>query len=309
MSWTRRAGALAGALVLGVSLVACGAAPSSPDIAGLVEGCVGSWELESAEFDEGDVDAETLEEMESYGMRVTLDLDSDGDLLIDAFGQQQTGTWELRDADTLTLTLEGEGVDAPLADGRLTLAYDGETLVFTKTSDEPVMDRDPSDNAGDLGMGGLDDLEETVDDVGHDGPEPTEFSDLFSDELVVWQLLYTSSVEVDVPLDVVAGDDETALVKITGIGTDPVGDTGYLVSVENRTDVDFVLTNARTTVDGADVWEDATLYCMAAAGETSEGFLFVDRGVATVTEGTSCEITLAAVDHDENVLATYEVAL
>ena len=295
MSWTRRVGALAGALVLGVSLVACGAAPSGPDIAGLVEGCVGSWELESAEFDEGDVDAETLEEMESYGMRVTLDLDSDGDLLIDAFGQQQTGTWELRDADTLTLTLEGESVETPLADGRLTLAYDGETLVFTKTSDEPVMDRDPSENAGDLGMDGLDDLEETVGDIGRDDTELT--------------LLYTSSVEVDVPLDIVAGDDETARVKITGIGTDPVGDTGYLVSVENRTDVDFVLTNARTTVDGADVWEDATLYCMAAAGETSEGFLFVDRGVATVTEGTSCEITFAAVDRDENVLATYEVTL
>ena len=162
MSWTRRAVALAGALVLGVSLVACGAAPSGPDISGLVEGCVGSWELESAEFDEGDVDAETLEEMESYGMRVTLDLDADGELLIDAFGQQQRGTWELRDAGALTLTLEGESVDAPLADGRLTLAYDGETLVFTKTSDEPVMDRDPSDNAGELGMDGLDDLEETV---------------------------------------------------------------------------------------------------------------------------------------------------
>ena len=53
----------------------------------------------------------------------------------------------------------------------------------------------------------------------------------------------------------------------------------------------------------------ATLYCMAAAGETSEGFLFVDRGAATVTEGTSCEITFAAVDRDENVLATYEVTL
>ena len=88
-----------------------------------------------------------------------------------------------------------------------------------------------------------------------------------------------------------------------------MGDTGYLVSVENRADVDFVLTNATTTVDGTDVWEDATLYCMAAAGETSEGFLFVDRGVATVTEGTACEITFAAVDRDENVLATYEVTL
>ena len=92
MSWTRRVGALAGALVLGVSLVACGAAPSGPDIAGLVEGCVGSWELESAEFDEGSVSEDDLQEMESYGMRCTLDVDDDGTLLIDAFGQQQTGT-------------------------------------------------------------------------------------------------------------------------------------------------------------------------------------------------------------------------
>lgn len=63
-----------------------------PDLTGTIEDLVGSWELESAEFDEGSVSENDLQEMESYGMRCTLDVDDDGTLLIDAFGQQQTGT-------------------------------------------------------------------------------------------------------------------------------------------------------------------------------------------------------------------------
>lgn len=84
--------ALLVALLMGTSLVACGATPPAPDLTGTIEDLVGSWELESAEFDEGSVSEKDLQEMESYGMRCTLDVDDDGTLLIDAFGQQQTGT-------------------------------------------------------------------------------------------------------------------------------------------------------------------------------------------------------------------------
>ena len=314
MSWRRGLGALLAAACVGGALAACGS-PDVSAIARLVEAPIGSWELESAEFDEGSVSAEDLEELESRGMRVTLDLDREGSLLIDAFGEQQTGSWEIRGPETLSLTLAGETVDAPLADERLTLTYDGETLVFTKASDEPNMDRDPSENAGDP-EGDLPDVEKDLgekDDGSGDGPADdlgvNEFSYLFSDEMVAWQRIYVAGVELSTPLDLTVGDDETALVRITGIGTDSEGDTGYLVSVENRTDTDFVLTNTVTVLDGEDVWDGATLCCVARAGEAAEGFLYVDRDVATVTEGSSCEVSFVALDRGESVLATYDATV
>ena len=293
------------ALLMGTSLVACGATLPAPDLTGTIEDLVGSWELESAEFDEGSVSENDLQEMESYGMRCTLDVDDDGTLLIDAFGQQQTGTWEIKDEQTISLTLEGESVDVPRPDEQLTIVYDGETLVFAKTSDKPVMDRDPSENAGELG--GMDGLEDITDDDG--ALEPTEFSDLFSEEVVLWQRLYAASVEVDVPLDIVVADDDTALVKVTGIGVDTEGDTGYLVSVENRTDTDFVLTNVTTTLDGVDVYDYATLLCTVRAGESVDGFFNFDHEAAVVSESSSAEVMFAALDIDQNPLGIYSTTI
>lgn len=83
--------ALLVALLMGTSLVACGATPPAPDLTGTIEDLVGSWELESAEFDEGSVSENDLQEMESYGMRCTLDVDDDGTLLIDAFASSRRG--------------------------------------------------------------------------------------------------------------------------------------------------------------------------------------------------------------------------
>lgn len=319
MAWGRRLGALLAAMSVSGALAACGTMDFT-EVARMVEAPVGSWELESAEFDDGSVGAGDLEELAARGMRVTLDLDDDGTLLIDAFGQQQTGLWELRDPETVSLTLEDETVRAPIADERLTLVYDGETMVFAKVSDEPNMDRDPSENAGDLGEGLVDvekDLGEGLGEKGDgsDGPggpgdsADDEFSQLFSDEMMVWQQLYVSSVELEVPLDLTVGDDEVALVRVTGIGVDVEGDTGYLVSVENRTDTDLILTNTQTLLDGEDVWADATLSCVVRAGDTADGFLYVDRGVATVTEDSSCEVSLVAMDREENVLVTYDATI
>lgn len=318
----KKAASLLGAIALGFALVACGTTQSGPDLEQMVDCFVGSWEMESAEFDDSSATPEQIQEMADLGLHVTLDMDANGDLLIDAFGQQQTGSWEMKDADTLALTLSGETIEAPYEDERLTLVNNGESIVFAKTSDEPVMERDPSENSGGLdGLDGFDSLDdlENLDGLGENGgdsaddpadePDMSEFSDLFSDEMVAWQRLYVASVEIDMPLDITVGDDDTALVKITGIGTDVEGDTGYFLTVENRTDTDFVLTNATTTLDGEDVWDYATLFCMVPAGESGEGFLYFDQDVAIITEESSCEIDFAALDRDENILGLYDVTI
>lgn len=307
---------LAAALMLTVSLAACGGAPAGPDLSQLRDDFVGSWELRSAEFVDQNVTEEYYDMIsETYGMHVTMDLDDGGGLLVDAFGEQQTGTWEIRDEDTLTLTLGDESVDVPYADDTLTLTYEGETMVFEKASDTPDMDRDPSVNAGDA-LGELEGLDDAIGDelTGEtDGSGGTDLADsvaeLFTDEMYFWADGYAADVTVAEPLDVTVADDETALVKVTGVGSDFEGDTGYLMTIENRTTGDLVFTNVSTTLDGADVYDDATLVRPVRAGETVSAFFFFDQGVATVTASSTCQFAIAAINPSGTPVAFYEASV
>ena len=311
MRATRNAVALAGALALAVTLAACGGTPAGPDLEKLRTEFVGSWELESAEFDDQSISEEDYDSMsETLDMHVTLDLSDEGELLVDAFGSQQEGSWEIKDEDTLTLTLGDEGVDVPYEDERLTLTYDGETMVFSKVSDESVMDRDPSVNAGGGSLDQFDDLpvEDTDDDPIDDTLDEGDTSladELFTDEMYAWADTYAADVTVSEPLDVTVGDDDTALVKIVGVGADFEGETGYLMSFENRTDQDLVFTNISTTLEGEDVYYDATLARPVRAGETVQGFFYFDASLGEVTSASSCSFSIMAIDRSDATVAVY----
>ena len=315
MRATRNAVALAGALALAVTLAACGGTPAGPDLEKLRTEFVGSWELESAEFDDQSISEEDYDSMsETLDMHVTLDLSDEGELLVDAFGSQQEGSWEIKDEDTLTLTLGDEGVDVPYEDERLTLTYDGETMVFSKVSDEPVMDRDPSVNAGGGSLDQFDDLpvEDTDDDPIDDTLDEGDTSladELFTDEMYTWADTYAADVTVSEPLDVTVGDDDTALVKIVGVGADFEGETGYLMSFENRTDQDLVFTNISTTLEGEDVYYDATLARPVRAGETVQGFFYFDASLGEVTSASSCSFSIMAIDRSDAPVAVYSATL
>ncbi|HBO61753.1 hypothetical protein [Olsenella sp. An188] len=315
MRATRNAVALAGALALAVTLAACGGTPAGPDLEKLRTEFVGSWELESAEFDDQSISEEDYDSMsETLDMHVTLDLSDEGELLVDAFGSQQEGSWEIKDEDTLTLTLGDEGVDVPYEDERLTLTYDGETMVFSKVSDEPVMDRDPSVNAGGGSLDQFDDLpvEDTDDDPIDDTLDEGDTSladELFTDEMYAWADTYAADVTVSEPLDVTVGDDDTALVKIVGVGADFEGETGYLMSFENRTDQDLVFTNISTTLEGEDVYYDATLARPVRAGETVQGFFYFDASLGEVTSASSCSFSIMAIDRSDAPVAVYSATL
>lgn len=315
MRATRNAVALAGALALAVTLAACGGTPAGPDLEKLRAEFVGSWELESAEFDDQSISEEDYDSMsETLDMHVTLDLSDEGELLVDAFGSQQEGSWEIKDEDTLTLTLGDEGVDVPYEDERLTLTYDGETMVFSKVSDEPVMDRDPSVNAGGGSLDQFDDLpvEDTddgpIDDTLDEG-DTSLADELFTDEMYAWADTYAADVTVSEPLDVTVGDDDTALVKIVGVGADFEGETGYLMSFENRTDQDLVFTNISTTLEGEDVYYDATLARPVRAGETVQGFFYFDASLGEVTSASSCSFSIMAIDRSDAPVAVYSATL
>ncbi|MDL2224589.1 hypothetical protein LJC20_00050 [Eubacteriales bacterium OttesenSCG-928-M02] len=107
-------------------LMGCGGTKASGDAA---KDCVGKWKLASIESDGESMDASMLS---ALGMEASLELTADNKAAFVFFGEQLDGTWKSKNASTVTITFEGEGVDAKLADGKLNLEMDGDKLVFTK---------------------------------------------------------------------------------------------------------------------------------------------------------------------------------
>lgn len=298
---------------------------SHPNMVGIVERYVGSWELNSGTFDEGEVSEEDYQEMvDTLDMHTTLDLDSEGNLLVDAFGSQQTGTWMMDDETTLVLTLDGEDAEAVLEDDLLTLTYEGESLSFEKVSDTPDMDRDPSENAGRgaevLGLGeDVDDPEDVEDPDDVATPEQDvegEYDDLselveglFSDVMFDWSEAYVQSVTETAPLDVAICDDDVACIRVVGLGEDSEGDTGYLLEIENRTVTPFAALNLDTTLDGVDVYDYATLGCPVRAGETARAFFYFEREACVVTSESACEFSVLLLSEEGEFVGYYQASV
>ena len=313
MSLKKTLGTTIGALSLCLALAACGgsSAPSETDLAELRDEFVGTWELVSMESDATTLGEDEVDSMAEAGMLVTLDLDEDGDLIYNEVGDQQDGSWSVTDEATLSFELGGSKIKVPYEDDLLTLEASGTTMVFEKASDEPNMDREPSDNVGEVAEEVIDnpvDLDD-LDDGDSGDPDVDDFAYLFTDDMIFMERMLTVAATQTVPLDITVADDDVALVKVTGIAEDPDTDTGYLVHVENRTDTDFVLVNVATTLDGADVYDYATLLCTVRAGESADGFFYFDHEVAVVSESSSAEVMFAALDIDQNPLGIYSVTI
>ncbi len=309
MSLKKSIGALAGALVLGVSLVACGGGASTPDLAGLRDELVGTWELASADSADETWDEGVVEDMADAGMLVTLDLDEDGNLIYNEVGNQQDGSWSVKDDGSLSFEIGGATVDVPYEDDQLTLKSGDMTMVFEKESDEPNMDRQPEDNAGALDEGLTEDVvDDAPDDLGDD-VDTDDFAYVFTDDMIYMQEMIYLGAEQTASLDVTIADDETLLFQVTGLATDFEGDTGYLVHIENRTDTDLVISNQTTELDGSDVYDYATLLCTVRAGESADGFFYFDSDYCTVSEGSSLNAIFAAQDISQTPVGIWTLTL
>ncbi|WP_417229070.1 hypothetical protein [Thermophilibacter sp.] len=309
MSLKKSIGALAGALVLGVSLVACGGGASTPDLAGLRDELVGTWELASADSADETWDEGVVDDMADAGMLVTLDLDEDGNLIYNEVGNQQDGSWSVKDDGGLTFEIGGATVDVPYEDDQLTLKSGDMTMVFEKESDEPNMDRQPEDNAGALDEGLTEDVvDDAPDDLGDD-VDTDDFAYVFTDDMIYMQEMIYLGAEQTAPLDVTVADDETLLFQVTGLATDFEGDTGYLVHIENRTDTDLVISNQTTELDGSDVYDYATLLCTVRAGESADGFFYFDSDYCTVSESSSLIALFAAQDINQTPVGIWTLTL
>lgn len=271
---------------------------------------VGSWEFAEGEFGGDTYTEEDYDAMAELGVHVMLNLDDQGNACLSMAEEAMDGTWEVTGTDEATLDLGGDVTMSIGDDGRMTLANDeaGEYMVFEKTSDTPDMSAADSADSGksDLPEGFGDGADDSGDGSADEGTVSDDgYRQRFDSTEVAAQDLYAMGVTQTAPLGVVVADDDTAGIAITGIGEDFEGDTGYLMQIENRTDQDLYIENLETTLDDADVYDEATVARVIPAGTTKTAFFFFDRGTCTVTEASSCEFALGLFTIDQDIVALY----
>lgn len=132
-------GVVAFALALCFALVGCGGG----DKADPKKAVIGTWELSELTGSSED----DLASMKAFGLTVEATFAEDGTFKLGMFGETMDGTWDAKSADKVSLTIEGDSVDATIKDGVLSIEVDGEGMKFKKTSDE-VKDLGSSETAG-----------------------------------------------------------------------------------------------------------------------------------------------------------------
>ena len=121
----KRALTLLLALAMIVSLAACGGGGS---------GAAGSYKMTKMNAAGVEMNIEDLAAMAGVDMTVTLELKSDGNFTLDmsALGTGSvSGTWT-SSGSTVTLTSDGEDVNATISGKTLVMEQDGQSLTFEK---------------------------------------------------------------------------------------------------------------------------------------------------------------------------------
>lgn len=283
----RRLFSILGALVLSIALVGCG---SAVDVEKLTGELVGTWEFESGTFGGRTFGEEERDQLRALGVNVTIDLDSNGDMLLDAGGDQTKGTWKIKDETTIELDDGSDSVDVAYEDDRLTLTDGDEHMTFVKVDDDPDCDRDPSENAGLLGA------EEQEEGKGDDAKGKGDDSDatdlqsmvdtIMSPEADAANAAYVAGVTVTSPMDLSVLSNGHFDIRCVGVGEDFEGDTGYLLEVTNKTDEDLVLTVLEASIDGEDAYDPAFFTLHVTPNGTAKGFFYFEHESFVVDETT-----------------------
>ena len=83
-------------LALAFALVGCGGSKADPE-----EAFLGSWKLSGGEIYGEELDDETIETMEEWGLNCILILDEDGEGQLDLFGDVEDITWKVKSDGTV----------------------------------------------------------------------------------------------------------------------------------------------------------------------------------------------------------------
>jgi len=117
--------------ILSLVLALCMALALVPALAESAE-LTGAWY--AATMSQG----ETTLELAALGMQMTLTLNEDGTATMDMSGEDlKEGTWKATDTG-VDVTIDGSTVSGTLADGELSLAKDGQTILFNREAPKAI---------------------------------------------------------------------------------------------------------------------------------------------------------------------------
>ncbi len=95
----------------------------------------GTWELSGLTEGSTTYGESDLSMLKDWGMEVSLTLNDDGSMSFGYFGENAEGTWEPKDANTVTLEIQGSSTDGKLSDGVLSFEVEGASMQFKKSSE------------------------------------------------------------------------------------------------------------------------------------------------------------------------------
>ena len=94
----------------------------------------GTWDLVRMSGDKPDdnLGEDDVELMRSMGFDVFLNLNEDDTMELALFGSTMRGSWKVKSAAEIEVTLEGQSVSATLSGEELTLSQEGTSMMFKK---------------------------------------------------------------------------------------------------------------------------------------------------------------------------------
>ena len=116
---------LIGALALMLGAAACSGGGDKAD------GFVGTWEVIALEGEDGATEEEVAE-LKEMGLTITVTFAEDGEVIFDAAGEAQTGTWEKKGSNSAEVTIDGETVKANISQGKMRMGKDGQIMVLVR---------------------------------------------------------------------------------------------------------------------------------------------------------------------------------
>ena len=248
------------AIFCGVA-AACAVLAGCDGSAALRSELVGTWDCDDAtiaSFASTDLDAAQLEAAHRL---MFLSLDEDGAATFVSLGEAQAGTWEV-DGGEIAIAIGGSSVAAEYADGALSIEAGGQTIPFSKAESAREAPSTAERDAALKTLAGLD-VASSDGSVGEAGSTGAGLPAVSADRELA---------DLDEPI--VVADDEVAAVTVAAVGTNALGDPGYLLHVANNSENAMYLIPSGFTVSGANAVAYGTTFL--APGETADTFLAFD---------------------------------
>lgn len=196
-----------GTCALCFALVGCSGGGTTTDPA---KNFTGYWEISSMTSADGTDSADTISLMKALGLTCSITLNEDKTGELNFFDEILDGTWSAKDASTATFSSGGDSIDMTLADGKLSLTVEGDSLVFSKgtaptTSGSATTTTTSTDTAGTSASSG------------------------------------TAAASDKVDYSVTIADDDVCSIVVTSKALDWADDPGYNMTVTNKSDKDISL--------------------------------------------------------------------